>query len=148
MQFRSAALGGGVAVVLCVPLAVSVGATANDDVLISRGRPAVASSAVGPATAPAATDAVGNTRWTSADVPGSQWLPIFLGPRRRLYQGPLHWAWNYAKAHRRHASADGANWTSLYQTRAGNGGADDLKRLAGNGRYLRVLATQRGRTDG
>jgi chitosanase len=67
---------------------------------------------------------------------------------RRVDQVRLHWAKNYAKAYRVQTSADGANWTTLYQTRAGNGGADDLKRLGGSGRYLRVLATQRGRTDG
>ncbi|MET0417532.1 MAG: chitosanase [Actinoplanes sp.] len=145
---RSIALGGGVAVVLCVPLAISVAATATDDVLISRGRPAIASSAAGRATAPAATDAGGNTRWTSADGPGTQWLRVDLGVARRIERVRLHWAKNYAKAYRVQASADGSNWTNLYATRAGNGGTDDLKQLSGIGRYLRVLATQRGLPDG
>jgi chitosanase len=45
-------------------------------------------------------------------------------------------------------STDGANWTDVYVTRSGRGGADDLKRLGGVGRYLRVLATQRGAATG
>ncbi len=148
MHSRSIALGAGVAVALCVPLAISVAATANDGVLISRGRPAIASSAAGPATAPAANDAAGNTRWTSADGPGTQWLRIDLGAARRIDHVRLHWAKYYARAYRVQTSADGANWTTVHATRAGDGGVDDLKRLNASGRYLRVIATQRGRADG
>jgi chitosanase len=42
----------------------------------------------------------------------------------------------------------GANWTTVSATRAGDGGTDDLRRLGGSGRYVRVLATQRGRPAG
>ncbi len=141
-------LGAGVAVILCVPLAVSVAATANNDVLISRGRPAIASSVAGGATATAANDARPNTRWASAAGPGTQWVRIDLGAVRRIDRVRLQWAKAYAKAYRVQVSADGANWTDVHVSRTGNGGLDDLKRLAGNGRYLRVLATQRGRPDG
>jgi len=45
-------------------------------------------------------------------------------------------------------SNDGANWADVYATRSGNGGTDDLKRLGGRGRFVRVLATVRGRDVG
>lgn len=148
IRARSVALATAVSVVLCVPLAISVAATANSDVLLSRGRPTVASSVGGGTTAPAATDAGGDTRWASADGPGTQWLRIDLGAVRRIDRVRLRWARGYARAYRVQTSTDGANWTDLYLTRAGDGGTDDLKRLTGQGRYLRVLATQRGRGDG
>jgi chitosanase len=148
IRVRTITLATAVTVVLCVPLAISVAATANSGVLLSRGRPAIASSVAGGATAPAATDAGGDTRWASADGPGTQWLRIDLGAVRRIDRVRLRWAKGYAKAYRVQTSADGANWIDVYATRAGNGGTDDLKRLAGQGRYLRVLATQRGRGDG
>ena len=142
------ALAAGVAVVVCVPLAISLAAGADDNVLISRGRPAAASSAAGGATPAAATDASTVTRWVSAAGPGTQWLRIDLGSVQRIERVRLSWAGTYAKTYRVQASVDGANWADLYATRAGNGGADDLKRLGGSGRYLRVLATQRARTAG
>jgi chitosanase len=145
---RSTFFGAGVAVVLCVPLAISVAANATNEVLISRGRPAQASSAAAAAPAAGAIDPAGTTRWASADGPGSQWLRIDLGAVRRIDRVRLRWAKNYAKTYRVQTSTDGANWTDVYRTRAGNGGTDDLKRLAGTGRFVRVLATQRGRGDG
>jgi chitosanase len=148
IRARSIALATGVAVVLCVPLAISVAATANSDVLLSRSRPTIASSVAGGATAPAATDAAGNTRWASADGPGTQWLRIDLGVVRRIDRVRLRWARAYAKSYRVQTSVDGSNWADVYATRTGDGGTDVLKRLAGNGRYLRVLAVQRGRGDG
>ena len=145
---RKVALGAGIAAVLCVPLAVSVAAGADNNVLISRGRPATASSAAGGATPAAANDASTVTRWASVAGPGTQWLRIDLGSVQRIERVRLAWAPTYARTYRVQASADGANWSDLYTTRAGNGGADDIKALGGSGRYLRVLATQRAGTSG
>ena len=143
------ALRAGVAVVLCVPLAISVAAGASDEVLLSRGRPTLASSVLDPAGAAAgATDADGATRWVSATGPGTQWLRIDLGAAQRVDHVRLRWAKAYARSYRVQSSADGASWTDLFTTHAGNGGTDDLPRLAGHGRYVRVLATQRGGTTG
>jgi len=68
-----------------------------------------------------------------------------LGGRRRVSAVSVGWAAGASTAtrYRVQTSVDGANWTDVYATRAGNGGVDDLKRLGGSGRYLRVLATQR-----
>ena len=145
---RKVALGGGVAVALCAPLAISIAAGADDNVLISRGRPATASSVQGAEAAARANDASTVTRWASAAGPGTQWLRIDLGAVQRVERVRLRWTGAYARTYRVQASVDGSNWTDLYVTRGGNGGADDLKKLSGNGRYLRVLATQRARTSG
>jgi chitosanase len=144
------ALGGGVAVVLCAPLAVSVaGAVASDELLLSRDRPAVASSVLGPRwAADDATDATGDTRWASADGAGTQWLRVDLGAGRTIDRVRLRWEKAYARTYRVQASDDGASWTDLFTTRTGDGGTDDLRRLGGHGRYVRVLSTQRGRASG
>ncbi|MEV6845853.1 chitosanase [Actinoplanes sp. NPDC051411] len=141
---------GGVAVVLCVPLAVSAAAAhASDEVLLSRDRPATASSVLGPRWAAGdATDAAGDTRWASADGAGTQWLRVDLGAVRAVDRVRLRWESAYARTYRVQTSDDGASWTTLFTTRSGNGGTDDLVRLDGHGRYLRVLATQRGRATG
>jgi chitosanase len=146
---RSVVFGAGVAVVLCVPLAISVAAAANTDVLISRGRPTVASSVLGPPwQAALATDASPDGRWASADGPGTQWIRVDLGAVRGVDRVVLRWEKAHARSYRVQTSADGANWTDVYATRSGNGGTDDLKRLGGAGRFVRVLATQRARDVG
>lgn len=147
-KVRSVALGSGIAAILAVPLVISVTASATADKLITRDRPAVASSAAGASTAARATDASSQTRWQSAAGPGTQWVRLDLGAIRVINRVRLQWDRQYAKAYRVQVSTDGSNWTDLFGTRTGNGGVDDLKRLDGAGRYLRVLATQRGNPTG
>jgi chitosanase len=143
------ALGTGVAVVLAVPLAISVAADASDEVLLSRGRPTLASSVLGPTWAAAnATDADGASRWVSATGPGTQWLRVDLGAVQSVNRVRLRWEKAYARSYRVQTSIDGANWANVFITRAGNGGTDDLQRLTGHGRYVRVLVTQRGAPAG
>lgn len=145
LRSRSIALGTAVAVVLSAPLAVSVAADAAADVLLSRRRPAVASSVEGGAyTAANAADGAVRTRWASAEGPGTQWLRIDLGAAQTVTRVKLVWEAAYARTYRVQASSDGAAWRDLYTTRAGNGGTDDLRKLSGTGRFLRVLGTQRG----
>nr|WP_296071548.1 chitosanase [uncultured Actinoplanes sp.] len=147
-SLRTVMAGAGIALVLAVPLAVSVTANADNDVLMSRNRPAAASSAVGEFRPESATDAAADTRWASAPGPGTEWLRIDLGAVRRVERIQLSWATAYAKAYRVQMSSDGSNFTDVYVTGSGNGGTDDLKRLGGNGRFVRVLATQRGSQKG
>jgi chitosanase len=137
------------AVVLCVPLVVSVTARAADDVLLSKGRPVLASSVErADLSAAKAFDGRTDTRWASAEGAGTQWLRIDLGATRRLSRVRLVWERAYAKAYRIQTSSDGAGWADVYATDSGNGGTDDLKRLTGRGRYLRVLATVPGTSYG
>ena len=132
----------GVTVVLCVPLAISVAAGATDETLISRGRPVVASSTRGAGQSGAqAGDGNRATRWVSAAGSGTQWLRLDLGALRAVDRVRLRWSDQYASAYRVQTSNDGANWTDVYLTRSGDGGTDDIKRLHGEGRYVRVLAT-------
>jgi chitosanase len=149
MRISKLALGAGVAVVLGVPLAISVAADASDEVLLSGGRSTLASSVLGPHWAAAyATDGSGSSRWVSANGPGTQWLRIDLGTPQTVYRVRLRWEKAYARSYRVQLSNDGASWTNLFLTRAGNGGTDDLRRLSGRGRYVRVLTTQRGAGTG
>jgi chitosanase len=146
---RSVALAAGIAAVLGAPLIVSLTADAADDVLLSRNRPATASSVAGPAyPAAAAVDVDAGTRWAGVAVAGTQWLRIDLGATQTVNRVKLRWERAYAKAYRIQVSTDGTSWTDLYSTRSGNGGYDDLRQLNGRGRYLRVLATQRGTSFG
>lgn len=145
----SVAFGAAVVAVLSVPLAVSVGANAAPDVLLSRRRPVIASSVAGTAFA-AANAADGNlaTRWTSANGPGTQWLRIDLGRAQVVNRVRLVWQSAYASSYRVQLSTDGSTWSNLYSTQHGDGGTDDLRKLDGTGRYLRVLAMQRATAQG
>jgi chitosanase len=145
---RSILLGTGITGVLSVPLAVSVAAGADSAVIVSRSKPVAASSVLAPNAAARAADPSDSTRWASAAGPGTQWLRIDLGSVRQVARVQLRWAGTYAKAYRVQTSTDGANWKNIYSTTAGNGGTDDLAKLNGTGRYLRVLATQRGTAAG
>jgi chitosanase len=142
-------LGGGIAAILCVPPAVSVAANASADVLLSMGRPALASSTQSVAwLASSAVDRGAGTRWASGARVGTEWLRVDLGAAQEVTRVRLHWATAYAKGYRVQFSDDGATWADAYRTAAGNGGVDDLRNLKGRGRYLRILATQRATPGG
>ncbi|GAA4956770.1 hypothetical protein GCM10025331_53490 [Actinoplanes utahensis] len=143
-------LGGGIAAILCVPLAISVAASASGDVLLSRGRPALASATESVAwSASGLTDTAEDTRWSSgAAGPGTQWIRIDLGTAQDIHRVRLRWARAYARAYRVQVSGDGSVWRDLYRTDSGDGGTDDVRGLSGTGRYLRVLATRRGTPEG
>jgi chitosanase len=136
-------------VVLCVPLAVSVTADAANDVLLSRKRPVLASSTHStPYTAANAVDIDNRTRWASVSGPGTQWLRIDLGRPQSIKRIKLNWEQAYASRYRLQSSSDAASWTDLYATASGDGGIDDVKGLAGTGRYVRVLTLTRATAYG
>jgi chitosanase len=139
----------GVVAVLGVPLIISITAQAADDVLLSQRHPALASS-VFSSGYPAAKAVDGDTvsRWASVTGPGTQWLRVDLGAVQTVDRVRLDWETAYAKAYQIQLSADGTSWKNISATKTGNGGIDDLKGLTGRGRYLRVLATQRGTANG
>ncbi|MEU4559707.1 chitosanase [Actinoplanes sp. NPDC023936] len=148
-SFRSFALISGITAVLCVPPAVSVAAVAGADVLISQGRPALASSTASVAwTANGVDDGDPRTRWTSGTGPGTQWVQIDLGAAQEVRRVRLSWATVFARAYRLQLSDNGSVWRDLYRTGSGNGGADDVRGLHGSGRYLRLLATRRSVASG
>ncbi|PRY31522.1 chitosanase [Pseudosporangium ferrugineum] len=149
MRAKVVALGVGIAAVCTVPLAITVTADAAPDVVLSRGHPVLASSAKDAArTGVMAVDGDPATRWTSGTPAITQWLRLDLGRAQAVTRVRLIWDGAYARAYRIQVSADGASWTDLHRETAGDGGTDDVKRLKGTGRYLRVLATQRAWASG
>ncbi|NEE18600.1 discoidin domain-containing protein, partial [Streptomyces sp. SID7499] len=123
--------------------------TSGAETLISRGRPATASSSETTALAPGkAVDGDAATRWASAEGSDPQWLRIDLGAGASVSRVELTWEAAYAKQYRLEISADGTDWTRLAAETAGNGGTDTWTGLTGKGRYLRVYGTARGTTYG
>jgi chitosanase len=147
---RSVVLGGGIAAVLCVPLAISVAASASADVVLTRDRPVLASATESIAwPASGVTDTDSATRWSSGVAgSGTQWVQIDLGTAQEIRRVRLHWARAYAKAYRIQLSDDGATWRDVYGTSTGDGGVDDVRGLSATARHLRVLATRRGTPEG
>jgi chitosanase len=144
IRAKAIALGTGIAAVCTVPLVITVTADAAPDVLLSKGRPIVASTVAGAGyDAAKAVDGYASSRW-AAGAAGTQWLWLDLGQTHEVSRVRLRWEAGYAKSYRVQVSGDGAAWRDLYRTTGGDGGIDDLKKLTGSGRYLRVLATQQG----
>ncbi|MET3985305.1 discoidin domain-containing protein [Streptomyces sp. PvR034] len=130
-------------------LALPERAGAAADSLISRGKPATASSSETSAFGPEkAFDGDPATRWASAEGKDPQWIRVDLGANATVSRVSLTWEAAYAKAYRVEISADGSTWTRLANETAGNGGTDEWTGLAGKGRYLRVYGTARGTSYG
>jgi hypothetical protein len=140
---RWVAVGSGIAIAAAAFLAVALPASAADT-LISRGRPATASSTEN-ASFPAslAVDADSSTRWSS-QFADPQWLQVDLGATATFTRVRLNWEAAFGRAYRIEASPDATTWTTVTSTSAGDGGVDDLTGLSGSGRYVRVYITQRG----
>jgi fibronectin type 3 domain-containing protein len=116
--------------------------TAGSGSLLSQDQPATASSAEnGSFPAANAVDGNAGTRWSSA-FSDPQWLEVDLGATRTLTQVALNWETAYAKAFQIQASTDGTNWTTIYSTATGAGGAVTIP-VSGSGRYVRMYGTQR-----
>ncbi|MFE2550214.1 discoidin domain-containing protein [Streptomyces sp. NPDC059355] len=124
-------------------------AGAAADPLISRGKPATASSTESSSLGAAnAFDGSASTRWASVEGKDPQWIRVDLGAGATVSRVKLTWESAYAKAYRVEVSADGATWTRIAEEKAGNGATDDLTGLSGKGRYLRVYGTARGTAYG
>ncbi|KOV85355.1 discoidin domain-containing protein [Nocardia sp. NRRL S-836] len=110
--------------------------------LLSRGKPAVASSTENGGTpASAAVDGDPATRWSSQwSVP--QWLRVDLGASSSVTRVELDWEGAYATAFDLQVSADGGAWQSIRSVTGATGGKQGYD-VSGTGRYLRVNATQR-----
>src|SRR2546423_1386432 len=91
--------------------------------LPSQGRPAAASATESaPFPASAAVDGNAGTRWSSA-FSDPQWIRIGLGSAPSLCEVVLTWEAAYATGFQLQVSADATNWTSIYSTTTGTGGA-------------------------
>jgi hypothetical protein len=110
--------------------------------LLSRGRPATASStenASFPATA--AVDGDPGTRWSSA-FSDPQWLQVDLGSVQQISRVALNWEAAYGKSFQIQTSADAQSWTTVYSTTTSTGGSQSIA-VSGSGRYVRVQGTAR-----
>ncbi|MYV57040.1 hemagglutinin protein [Streptomyces sp. SID3212] len=118
------------------------------DVLVSRGKPATASSTEGSGfEAARAVDGSATTRWASAEGVDPQWISVDLGGTYTISQVKLNWEAAYATSYRIQTSANGSSWTDVHTTTTGDGATDDLT-VNGTGRYVRVYGTARGTAFG
>ncbi|SEC17099.1 discoidin domain-containing protein [Streptomyces sp. TLI_105] len=111
-------------------------------VLLSQGKPAIASSQENGGTpASAAVDGDPGTRWSSAFA-DPQWIQVDLGAPAALSRVDLRWETAYGKAYRIELSGNGTDWTTAYSTANGPGGNESLA-VTGTARYVRVYGTAR-----
>jgi nucleoid-associated protein YgaU len=132
---------------LLVTLTGPVPAQAQEDpVLISQGKPAVASSLEKPEfPARQAVDGNPNTRWSSA-FSDPQWLRIDLGRTTTVNRVEIDWEASYATDYRIELSTDGETWETHW---FGEGdGGNDVLNILGEGRYVRMYSGSRSGTAG
>lgn len=107
---------------------------------------AVSSSENAGTPAGAAVDGNATTRWASTFA-DSQWIQVDLGTVKSICGVTLQWEAAYAKAFQIQVSNDSQNWTTVSTVTNGTGGTQVLS-LAGSGRFVRMLGTQRATTYG
>ncbi|MDX6279619.1 MAG: hypothetical protein QOH03_690, partial [Kribbellaceae bacterium] len=112
------------------------------ETLLSQGRPTLASSVESAAfPAAAAVDGDNGTRWASSFA-DNQWLQVDLGSSQAVNRVLLRWEAAYAKGFQLQTSDNGTSWITIQTTTNGTGGEQSLV-VNGNGRYVRILVTQR-----
>jgi type 1 glutamine amidotransferase len=110
---------------------------------LARGRPVTVTS-VEPGTTHNGGNAVdGNagTRWGSAFA-DPQSITVDLGSSRRVDRVRLVWEAAYGRAYQIQLSDNNSTWRTVYSTTTSDGGTDEAT-VGSNGRYVRVLGTQR-----
>lgn len=110
---------------------------------IALNRPVVASSTEGGAWAAAhAVDGNENTRWSS-EFTDDEWIYVDLEFSRPIIGVVLKWEGAYGKGYEIQVSNNLSHWVTVHTETNGDGGIDDIP-LSTNGRYLRILGTERG----
>ncbi|HEU4426547.1 MAG TPA: PQQ-dependent sugar dehydrogenase [Pilimelia sp.] len=115
-------------------------------VLLSQGKPTLASSSGGCCPPNLAVDGNSATRWASGSGVDPQWIRVDLGVTAQISRVRLQWDLSCATAYRIETSPNGSTWTSIFSTSTGDGGVDDLT-VSGSGRYVRMFGTARCRTE-
>src|SRR5262245_44399251 len=111
-------------------------------VLVSQGRPTVASSQENAGTPPsAAVDGSTTTRWSS-QFSDPQWIYVDLGSSIAVSQVILRWEAAYATAYQLQMSNNTTTWTTIYSTTTSTGGVQTIN-ATGTGRYVRMYGTAR-----
>ena len=116
--------------------------TAAEEVPLSQGKPATASSAESRKwSAERAVDGDTGSRWSSRFT-DPQWLGVDLGAPARIDAVVLRWEAAYATEFEIQVSPDALAWTSVYRSTTGSGGTQRLE-VSGEGRYVRMYGTKR-----
>ncbi|WP_329060012.1 PQQ-dependent sugar dehydrogenase [Amycolatopsis sp. NBC_01480] len=119
------------------------------DTLLSKGKPATASSTESSAYAAGdAVDGKTTTRWASKEGADPQWLSVDLGATAQISQVVLSWEAAYAKSYEIQVSADNTTWNTVYSTKNGKGGTETATTTGATGRYVRFYGTARGTSYG
>ncbi|MGC4891711.1 discoidin domain-containing protein [Micromonospora sp. DT227] len=120
------------------------------DVLLSYGKPAVASSyqddgACWQCSPARAFDLDPASRWATSPTTGwvdPGWIYVDLGATATVHRVVLQWDPAYASAYQIQTSTDATTWTTVYRTTTNPGFRQDLT-VTGTGRYVRMYGTAR-----
>ncbi len=120
----------------------------GSETLLSRGKPATASSIEGAGfEAGKAVDGNASSRWASQEGSDPEWIQVDLGATANLTRVKLNWEAAYGKAYQVQLSADGTTWSTAHSTTTGDGGTDEIA-VTGTARYVRINGTARGTAYG
>lgn len=90
-----------------------------------------------------AVDGNSSTRWSS-QYSDPQWISVDLGSNTAINRVRLNWEAAYGKSYEIQTSIDNNTWTTVYSTRNGDGGIDDISFHKTDARYVRMYGTERG----
>ena len=82
------------------------------------------------------------TYWSST-FGDPAWLAVDLGELRKVGRVRITWETAHAKTFGVQVSADGRNWTDVYQTEDGKGGVSEIRFARVETRHVRVYGTKR-----
>jgi beta-glucanase (GH16 family) len=131
------------------------GGSTSGDVLLSYGKPGVASSSqsdvnCGNCVPAMAFDRDPATRWATSSTTGwvdPGWIYVDLGATAQIKRVVLQWDPAYARSFQIQVSPNATDWTSIYSTTTGTGFKQTLD-VTGTGRYVRMYGTQRATAYG
>jgi len=87
------------------------------------------------------------TRWASMGQVDTQWIEYDLGETYTIAGVDIEWESADAKSYQIQVSGSGSpdgDWSDIYSTTACDGGRNLITDLSGEGRYVRLLMTERG----
>jgi len=126
----------------CMALFMGGGAMAQGPQLLSYNRPVYASSVKDGNLPEMAVDGLLPTRWESAWHKDPQWMYVDLGANAVISRVVLNWEGAYAKNFEIQVSSDEQHWDTVQRVNGNNSILSDIP-VAAQGRYVRVLGTQR-----
>ena len=84
------------------------------------------------------------TRWASRATDQPQWLQIDLGRSVQIEGLTIQWEHAHAADYDVQASTDGKQWRTLHHQPQGKGGKEDISKLSGEWRFVRVFCRKPG----